>query len=86
MTKNTRKSYTKETAKKVSKSTAKTLPPGKTSTPDKTLTLGDSMQSMVTPPVSPKKRVVIDYSQRESNETQVFSPKVSANELKCKRL
>ena len=44
---------------------------------------------IVTPPVSPnkktsqnkktspKKRVVIDYSKRESNECQIFTPKVS---------
>jgi len=33
-------------------------------------------KTMVTPPVSPKKRAVIDYSQRESNDSQVFTPKV----------
>ena len=35
--------------------------------------------STVTPPVSPKKRVVVDYSQRESNERRVFTSKVSVN-------
>lgn len=84
MAKNTRRVNTKETAKKVSNTTAKVLSPGKTLPLGKTLTPGDSMQLIVTPPVSPKKRVVIDYSQRESNETQVFTPKVSAYELKCK--
>ena len=44
---------------------------------------GPRTNPIVTPPVSPKKkvlpkkRVVIDYSKRESNESQIFTPKVS---------
>jgi hypothetical protein len=44
--------------------------------------LGDSKPTFVTPP---KKRAVIDYSQRKSNETQVFMPKVSTCQLNFKR-
>ena len=43
----------------------------------KSTTAVQKEQKANTIPVSPKKRVVVDYMSRDSNETQVFWPKVS---------
>ena len=89
---NTRRASPKNGVKKAGKTNTKSaslgdpkptiVTPPKKGADTKSASLGDSKPTFVTPP---KKRAVIDYSQRKSNETQVFMPKVSACQLNFKR-